>query len=170
MEDLLDKLEINLAESDSNLSWVRVRCEKNRTLYVRIENLAATLAPADVLAYRPAVFIVLNCSKSESVVEVRFLTYNEESIESRDFGLTSERDLVRIQKFVIDRLVGMGFVSCPGVGEERLLAVKSAEASAVELAAVTLAEKVCDSICYRSRHCARIKIVTESDGICVGYT
>jgi hypothetical protein len=162
MEDLLDQLEINLAEVESSLAWCRVRCEKNRTQYVRIENLAAT--SVEVLTYRPAVFIVLKLTKSDTCVETRFLTYNEESIECREFSLASERDLARIQKYMIDRLVRMGFVGCPGVGEERLLGMKNAAASAAELAAVTLAEKVGNSICYRSRHCARIRTLSGSEG------
>ena len=139
MEALLDRLEemlisTEVGDSTSRLACIRVR-DENSTRHIRVENIVAA-SPSDPLAYRPAVFIVL-CCHVEGVVEARFLAYNEEPIECRAFALTAESDLGRLRRYVIDRLVRM---------------------------AVTLAEKIGESVRYRSRHCARIRTVGEAEG------
>ena len=170
----MDKLECRLVDPPSShqyqLSILRVRdTSTSRTRHICIEKAsiaaAETSSNGDLFAYRAAVFIVLCCLK-EAVVVARFLTYNEQLIETVEFGLTSEADLGRLRKYVIDRLGRMVFVSCPGVREERLQAdgIDAAAASSVILG-VTLAEKVGESVRYRSRHCARIIAAAEAEGM-----
>ena len=166
MEALLDSLEemlisTEVGDSTSRLACIRVR-DENSTRHIRVENIVAA-SPSDPLAYRPAVFIVL-CCHVEGVVEARFLAYNEEPIECRAFALTAESDLGRLRRYVIDRLVRMVFIGCPGVPEERLFAAGKALNADPVLMAVTLAEKIGESVRYRSRHCARIRTVGEAEG------
>jgi hypothetical protein len=107
MEPLLDRLEERLgheaAAGHHQLTWARVvDSATSRTRHIRIENVAAAASPADFFAYRAAVFVVLCCSDDgggggAAAVVARFLTYNEETIETREFGLAGEQDLARIR-------------------------------------------------------------------------
>jgi hypothetical protein len=178
MEEQLDKLATQLTQASPSLTWVRVRDIANtKTRHMRIEN-ASSAAVTEICAYRAVVFIVLSCDEvSSGVVESRFLTYNEEVIETCTFALGSETDLVALRRYVVDRLGDRtSFVSCPGLPEERwleLLVRSGGDHSASgrlcppaggQLQNVTLVEKMGESVCYRSRHCARVRTTAEAEG------
>jgi hypothetical protein len=165
MEEQLDKLATQLTQASPSLTWVRVRDSSNtKTRHMRIENVSSA-AVTEICAYRPVVFIVLSCDEVSIGVESRFLTYNEEVIETCTFALDSEPDLVALRRYVVDRLGRTAFVSCPGLPEARWLElVVNSSSGGGLLENVTLVEKVGESVCYRSRHCARVRTTAEAEG------
>jgi hypothetical protein len=165
MEEQLDKLATHLTQASPSLTWARVRDNGNtKTRHMRIEN-ASSAAVSEICAYRPVVFIVLSCDEVSSRVESRFLTYNEEVIETCTFALDSETDLVALRRYVVDRLGRTAFVSCPGLPEERWLElVVNSSSGGGLLENVTLVEKVGESVRYCSRHCARVRTTAEAEG------
>jgi hypothetical protein len=167
MEEQLDKLATHLTQASPSLTWARVRYDNanTKTRHMRIEN-ASSAGVTEICAYRPVVFIVLSCDEvSRGVVESRFLTYNEEVIETCTFALDSETDLVALRRYVVDRLGRTAFVSCPGLPEERWLElVVNSSSGGGLLENVTLVEKVGESVRYRSRHCARVRTTAEAEG------
>jgi hypothetical protein len=174
MEEQLDKLSTQLTQASPSLTWARLR-DNTKTRHMRIEN-ASSAVVSEICTYRPVVFIVLSCDEVSSGVESRFLTYNEEVIETCTFALDSETDLVALRRYVVDRLGRTTFVSCPGLPEERWLelVVSSGGEQAASgrlcppvgglLENVTLVEKVGESVRYRSRHCARVRTTAEAEG------
>jgi len=177
MEEQLDKLATHLTQASPSLTWARVRDNGNtKTRHMRIEN-ASSAAVSEICAYRPVVFIVLSCDEVSSRVESRFLTYNEEVIETCTFALDSETDLVALRRYVVDRLGRTAFVSCPGLPEERWLELVVNSSSSGQDASgrlcppvggllenVTLVEKMGENVRYRSRHCARVRTTAEAEG------
>jgi hypothetical protein len=165
MEEQLDKLATQLTHASPSLTWVRVRDNANtKTRHMRIEN-ASSAAVTEIYAYRAVVFIVLSCDEVSRGVESRFLTYNEEVIETCTFALDSETDLAALRLYVMDRLGRTAFVGCPGLPEERWLElVVSSSSGGGLLENVTLVEKVGESVRYRSRHCARVRTAAEAEG------
>jgi hypothetical protein len=177
MEEQLDKLATQLIQASPSLTWARVRDNANtKTRHLRIEN-ASSAAVTEICAYRAVVFIVLSCDEvSSGVVESRFLTYNEEVIETCTFALDSETDLVALRRYVVDRLGRTAFVSCPGLPEERWLELVVSSGSGQDasgrlcppvgglLENVTLVEKMGENVRYRSRHCARVRTTAEAEG------
>jgi hypothetical protein len=178
MEEQLDKLATQVTQASPSLTWARVRDSSNtKTRHMRIENVSS-FAVTEICAYRPVVFIVISCDEvSSGVVESRFLTYNEEVIETCTFALDSETDLVALRRYVVDRLGRTAFVSCPGLPEERWLELVVNSSSSGQDASgrlcppvggllenVTLVEKVGENVRYRSRHCARVRTTAEAEG------
>jgi hypothetical protein len=165
MEEQLDKLATQLTQASPSLTWARVRDNANtKTRHMRIENVSSAVV-TEICAYRPVVFIVLSCDEVSSGVESRFLTYNEEVIETCTFALDSEADLVALRRYVVNRLGRTAFVSCPGLPEERWLELVVNSSSGGGLFEnVTLVEKVGESVRYRSRHCARVRTTAEAEG------